>query len=61
MPEMNTIFSRGNAQPRQRLLHLGQDRIIAAAGTPADFLIAGQIFRLSDVCRAVIVDMEETS
>ena len=43
MPQMNTIFSRGMPELRQHLLHLGENRIIAAAGAPANVLIAGEI------------------
>src|SRR5690606_16167819 len=39
---------RPHAQVRQDLLHLGQDRIVAAAGTPADVLIGGKIGRLQN-------------
>src|SRR5262249_6571464 len=34
-----------HAQRGQRLLHLGQDRVIAAAGAPTHFLVAGQVLR----------------
>ena len=43
--ETNTIFSRGMPSRRQGLLHLGQDRVVAAAGAPADFLVAGEVLR----------------
>ena len=36
------LFSR-NAERRERLFHLREDRVIAAAGAPADFLIAGEV------------------
>ena len=62
MPEMNTIFSRRNAERRQHLLHLREDRVVAAAGAPADVLVAGEIGGLQDGKRqstlmvAVLVD-----
>ena len=43
MPETNTIFSRGDAERGQGLLHLGEDRVVAAAGAPADFLVGGEV------------------
>ena len=38
-------FLRRHAERRQHLFHLGQNRIVAAAGTPANVLIAGEILR----------------
>ena len=33
----------GDAERRQHLLHLREDRVVAAAGAPADVLVAGEI------------------
>ena len=43
MPGDEHEFLPGNAQRRQHLFHLGENRVIAAARAPADFLIAGEI------------------
>ena len=48
MPEMNTIFSRGMPRVRHHFFHLGENRVVAAAGAPADILVAGEIGRLQD-------------
>ncbi len=32
-----------DAEGRQHLLHLGEDRVVAAAGAPADVLVAGEV------------------
>ncbi len=45
---------RRHAERRQHLLHLGQNRIVAAAGAPANVLIAGKILRRSAPARTVI-------
>jgi hypothetical protein len=41
----NDVFP-GDAQLGEHLLHLGEDAIVATAGTPFYFLIAGEIFCL---------------
>ena len=38
----------GDAQRGQDLLELGQDRIVTTAGTPAKFLVAGEVFGCQD-------------
>ena len=35
----------GHAEGGEDLLHLGQDRVVAAAGAPADFLVGGEVLR----------------
>ena len=42
MPETNTSFSRGTPSGGERLLHLGEDGVVPAAGAPADLLVGGQ-------------------
>ena len=37
-----------DAERRHHLFHLGENRVVAAAGTPADVLIAGEIGRLQN-------------
>src|SRR5438094_477941 len=34
-----------NAERRQHLFHLSEDRVVAAAWAPTDFLIAGKVLR----------------
>ena len=43
MPRDEHDLLAGDAELRQHLLHLGEDRVVAAAGAPADFLVAGEV------------------
>ena len=38
----------GDAEGGHHLLHLGEDRVVAATGTPADVLVAGEVGRLEN-------------
>ena len=43
MPEMKTMFSCGYAEVGHHLLGLGEDRVVAAAGAPADLLVGHEV------------------
>ena len=47
MPEMNTTFFRGDAQRGQYLLHLRQNRVVAATRAPAHVLVGVEILPVS--------------
>ena len=54
MPEMNTMFSRAYAEVGHDLLGLGEDRVVAAAGAPADLLVGHEVLpgQLDDLRRS---------
>ena len=43
MPETKTIRSLRDAQLRHEALHRGQDRVVPAAGAPADLLVGLEV------------------
>ena len=45
---MNAILLAGDAQPGQYFLHLRQDSVVPAAGTPFDFLRSAEIISASN-------------
>ena len=53
MPRDEHDLLARDAEGRQHLLHLGENRVVAAAGAPADVLVAGEVGRLQDGKRSV--------
>ena len=43
MPETNTVFSGLGADVGERHLHRFEDRVVAAAGAPAHFLVGSEV------------------